>query len=413
MNTIKQKALERFLRYVKIDTRSQEGSDSFPSTKNQFDLAKLLVKELRATGCKDAHVDKHCYVMATLPATSNKKAPVIGLIAHLDTSPEVPGHNVMPKVIHRYGGGDIVINKKRAIVIREAENKELRRCIGHTLVTADGATLLGADDKAGVAAIMTAVQELNNHPEIPRGTVKIAFTPDEEVARGVDRFDLKKFNADFAYTVDGGFAGEINRETFSADSAVIEIQGRDIHPGYAKSIMINSIRVMADIITRLPKNMAPETTAGYEPFLHPLSLEGGVFKTTCRLLLRDFKTTGLKQQRKIIECIIGDVQKLYPKAAITLKISESYRNMRKGLEQHPHVTQRLWMAARAAGVSPRWEPIRGGTDGSRLTAMGLPCPNIFTGSGNHHSLTEWLSIDMLVKAVETIINVVKLQRAVV
>jgi tripeptide aminopeptidase len=407
MTTIKDKALSRFLQYVTIDTRSREESDSFPSTKNQFDLAKLLVRELRAIGCRDAHVDKYCYVTATLPATTTKKAPVIGLIAHLDTSPEVPGHNVKPRVIHTYKGGDIVIDKKRGIVIRENENRALRRCIGHTLVTASGNTLLGADDKAGVAAIMTAAQELAGHPEIPHGTIKIAFTPDEETGRGVDRFDLKKFKADFAYTVDGDFAGAINKETFSADSATIEVQGRDMHPGTAKGSMVNSIRVMTDIISRLPKNMAPETTAGYKPYLHPLALQGSVSKTTCRLILRDFKTSGLKQQKEILEHIISDVQRRYPDATITLTITETYRNMRDELERHPHVTQRLWDAVQATGIPPHWEPIRGGTDGSRLTAMGLPTPNIFTGSGNHHSLTEWLSADMLEKCVKTIINVVK------
>lgn len=404
---MKQKLLTRFLRYAKIDTQSKDDVTAFPSTKKQFDLAKLLVRELRGLGLKNARVDKNCYVMATLPATTRKKTPVIGLIAHLDTSPEVPGTNVRPRVIRSYHGGDIVLDRKKNVVINAHGNADLKKCAGHTLVTSDGTTLLGADDKAGVAAIMSVAEELVSHPEIPHGRIRIAFTPDEEVGRGADFFDLKKFKADFAYTIDGGFAGELNRETFSADSATITVEGRDIHPGTAKNIMVNSIRAMADIIARLPKTLAPETTEGYEPYIHPMILTGSVHTTTCKLILRDFKTNGLTTQKKLLEKTIADVQKLHPKAKITLQITGSYRNMRDRLLKNPRVTDRLWQAAKRAGLAPRWEPIRGGTDGSRLTAMGLPTPNIFTGSGNHHSLTEWVSIDQLVKTVETAINVVR------
>jgi tripeptide aminopeptidase len=404
---MKQMLLNRFLRYVKIDTQAKDGVTSIPSTKKQFDLARLLVRELKDLGLKNAVVDRNCYVYAALRANTRNKTPRIGVIAHLDTSPEVPGANVRPRVIKSYRGGDIVVDKKQNVRIRAAGNDDLKKCIGHTIVTSDGATLLGADDKAGVAAIMAAVEELVRNPEIPHGEIKIAFTPDEEVGRGADFFNIKKFNADFAYTVDGGFIGELNKETFSADSAVITVSGRDIHPGTAKNVMVNSIRVMAEIIARLPKNMAPETTDGLEPFIHPLSLDGCVGRSSCKLIMRDFRTTGLTSQKKLLQKIIADVRRRHPKATIDLQISNSYRNMRDELKKHPEVTDRLWRAAERAGAGPRWEPVRGGTDGSRLTAMGLPTPNLFTGSGNHHSLTEWVSIDQLAKAVETVINVVR------
>jgi tripeptide aminopeptidase len=408
---MKQKVLQRFLRYVKIDTQAQDNVAAFPSTKKQFDLARLLAHELKELGLKGVMVDKHCYVYAavpaTLPAAVAKGTPRIGLIAHMDTSPEVSGSGVNPRVIKKYNGGDLVLNKKKKVIISALGNKDLKKCVGHTLVTSDGTTLLGADDKAGVAAVMTAVEELMLHPEMRHGEIKIAFTPDEEVGRGTDFFNINKFNADFAYTVDGGFIGELNKETFSADSATITVLGRDIHPGTAKNIMVNSIRVMADIIAGLPENMAPETTEGYEPYIHPMALEGSVHKTMCKLILRDFKTSGLAAQKKLLDELIVDVRKLHPKATITLQVTPSYRNMGNELKKHPNVTDRLWKAAEKSGIEPRWEPVRGGTDGSRLTAMGLPTPNLFTGSGNHHSLTEWLSIDELVKAVEIILNVVQ------
>jgi tripeptide aminopeptidase len=404
---MKQRLLARFLRYVKIDTQSQDGVEQIPSTPQQVDLARLLVKELKELGAKKVTLDKHGYVMATIPATTRKQAPRIGLIAHLDTSPAVSGKGVKPQVIKAYRGGDMVIDKKNGIVIAAKDNKALANCLGHTIVTSDGTTLLGADDKAGVAAIMTVVEELLAHPEIPHGDVKIAFTPDEEVGRGADLFDIKKFGADFAYTIDGGFEGELNQETFSADAAVIVIEGRDIHPGTAKNVMVNSMRAMADVISRLPQDMAPETTAGHAPFIHPSTLEGNVGKTTCKLILRDFRTSGLAEQRKILEGIIATVQKRHPKAKFDLTITPSYRNMRDALAKTPQVTNRLWKAAKRAGVIPRWKPIRGGTDGSRLTAMGLPTPNLFMGGGNYHSRTEWVSIDQLLKACQTAINVVR------
>ncbi len=403
---MRDKALEKFLRYVKINTQSQDESDTFPSTSIQFDLAKLLVEELKELGLTDAAVDEHCYVMATLPANCDTETPTIGLIAHVDTSPEVSGENVKPQTFENYQGGDIVINKAENIVISEAENPGLKKCIGQTIITSDGTTLLGADDKAGVAAIMTVIETLQENPDIKHGPIRIAFTPDEEIGQGVAHFDVKKFNADFAYTIDGGVAGELNMETFSANAASITVKGRNIHPGTAKDIMVNAIRVISAILAKLPADMSPETTEGYEPFIHPMNLEGSVAKASVKMILRDFKTPGLDTQKEILEKIVSEVQEQYPKATITLEITETYRNMRDELEKNPHVTERLWAAAEKTGLTPYWEPIRGGTDGSRLTALGLPTPNVFAGGSNFHSKTEWLSLEGLEKSVQTILNLV-------
>jgi tripeptide aminopeptidase len=405
---MKDKVLKRFFRYIKINTQSNDDAGSFPSTENQFDLARLLVDELKELGLEDAGVDDHCIVMATLPASVDGYAPKIGLIAHMDTSPEVSGAHVRPQTIERYGGGDIVINKDLNIVIKESETPNLKNCMGHTLITTDGTTLLGADDKAGVAAIMTTLEILKENP-MPHTEIKIAFTPDEEIGHGVDFFDVEKFGADFAYTVDGGVAGELNRETFSANEAIVSVEGRNIHPGTAKDIMVNAIRVMGHIISRLPKDMTPETTEGYAPFIHPMTVEGGVARTRMKMILRDFETGGLDTQKEILEKIIDDVQTCYPKAKINLEITETYRNMGGELEKHPHVTDRLWTAVEGTGLTPKWVPIRGGTDGSRLTAMGLPTPNIFAGGSNFHSKTEWLCVEGLVKSVETLLNIVKVE----
>jgi tripeptide aminopeptidase len=403
-------ALNKFLRYAKIDTQSKEDSDTFPSTSKQFDLARLLVEELKAMGINDANVDENCYVMATLPSNipldhpAFGKTPVIGLIAHIDTSPEVSGAGVEPQIIENYQGGDIVLPKDNSVVLSVAENPKLLNCIGHKLVTTDGTTLLGADNKAGVAAIMTAIETMLSNPKILHGDIRIAFTPDEEVGQGTKYFSIEKFGAKYAYTVDGDLPGELNKETFSANSAIIHTYGRDIHPGSAKNIMVNSIRAIADIIARMPGDMAPETTAGYEPYIHPYVLEGGVSKSTVKILLRDFNTDGLDVQKKMLEAIIAEVQPLHPKTRIELEIIEMYRNMREKLDQQPEVLDCLWEAAVRAGINPYWEPIRGGTDGSRLTENGLPTPNIYTGGQNFHSKTEWLSVNFMDKTVETLLN---------
>ncbi len=411
---MQQKALERFLRYVKIDTQSQEGTGKYPSTDKQFDLLNLLVKELKELGIEDVKMDEYGYVFATIPSNIPEdhpaygKVPAIGFLAHVDTSPDSPGANVKPNVIENYQGGDIVLPGDPGKVIRVSENKNLERCIGHTIVTTDGTTLLGADNKAGVTAIMTLAQTLVNEPEILHGDIKIGFTPDEEIGEGTKYFDIKKFGAKYAYTVDGDMPGELNKETFSANSAILDIYGRDIHPGTAKDIMVNSIRAMADIITRLPKDMAPETTEKYQPYIHPHTVEGSVAKSTIKFLFRDFETSGLDKQKEIIEKIIAEVQQLHPKAKFELKIIEMYRNMREELDKNPLVLECLWEAAERAGTNPYWEPIRGGTDGSRLTEMGLPTPNIYTGGQNFHSVTEWLSVDAMEKTIETLVNLVQI-----
>lgn len=406
---MKSDLIERFSRYVKIDTQSNPDSFTFPSTENQFNLANLLALELEKLGLGNVSVDKFCYVMGTLPSNNMQTAPKIGLIAHLDTSSSLSGQNVKPKIIENYSGDDYVINESLNVVLRQSECPDLKKCIGHTLIVSDGTTLLGADDKAGVTAIMAALEFLVQNPQIKHGEIKVAFTPDEEIGQGADHFNLQLFDADFAYTVDGGFTGELNKETFSADAATIEVEGYDIHPGTAKDVMVNSIRIIAEIINRLPGDMAPETTEGYQPFIHPLSLQGDVSSSVLKLILRDFSTDGLKLQKKILERIISEVRVLFPKARIKLTVTETYRNMAEELSRYPQVTKRLWDAVKHTGVEPFWAPVRGGTDGSRLTAMGLPTPNIFTGSGNHHSRNEWLSIDALQKTVEALINLVCLE----
>jgi tripeptide aminopeptidase len=400
--------LDKFLRYVIIDTQSKEDSESYPSTAKQFDLLNLLVKELKDLGVPKVSIDEFGYVMATIPSNVQKTVPAVGFIAHVDTSPEVSGANVKPQIITNYKGGDIILNGDTTAIIRESENPTLKSAVGKMIVTSDGTTLLGADDKAGLAIIMTAVQSLMNNPKIMHGEIKIGFTPDEEVGAGTKFFDIKKFGAQIAYTIDGDTPGELNKETFSANSCLITVHGRDIHPGSAKNIMINSVRVISDIISRLPKSIAPETTEGYEPYIHPYVLEGGVGKSTVKILFRDFKTAGLDALKKIVEQAVAEVQSMYPKAKIELQMTEQYRNMREELEKDTRVIDYLFEATKRSGLQPEWTPIRGGTDGSRLTENGLPTPNIFTGGANYHSRTEWVNVWGMEKSVETLLNLVQI-----
>jgi tripeptide aminopeptidase len=400
--------LDKFLRYVIIDTQSKEDSESYPSTSKQFDLLNLLVKELNGLDVPKVSIDKYGYVMATIPSNVQKNVPAVGFIAHVDTSPEVSGTNVKPQIITNYNGGDIVLPGDPAVVIRESENPTLKAALGKMIVTSDGTTLLGADDKAGLAIIMTAIQSIIDNPKLMHGDIKIGFTPDEEVGAGTKYFDIKKFGAQFAYTIDGDTPGELNKETFSANSCLITVHGRDIHPGSAKNIMVNSVRVISDIIARMPKITAPETTEGYEPYIHPYVLEGGVGKSTVKILFRDFKTTGLDALKITIEKIVTDVQQMYPKAKIEIQITEQYRNMREELEKDTRVIDYLFEATKRSGLEPEWTPIRGGTDGSRLTENGLPTPNIFTGGANYHSCTEWVNVWGMEKAVETILNLMQI-----
>ncbi len=404
-------ALERFLRYVKVDTQSADDATTYPSTAKQLDLLKMLLGELQEIGISDATMDEHGYVMATIPGNipqdhpASGRVPAIGFIAHVDTSPSACGTNVKPQVL-QYKGGDIVLPGDSSVVIRTSENPDLECNAGRTIVTSDGTTLLGADDKAGLAIIMTMAQRLLTSPQVLHGPICIGFTPDEEVGGGTKYFDIAKFGARFAYTVDGDTVGELNKETFSADQAVITVHGRNIHPGKAKGIMVNSIRAMGDIITRMPKDISPEMTDGYEPYLHPHALVGAEAQSTLRVLLRDFQTPGLRVLRRKLEEIVAEAQALHPLTRIELKIEEQYRNMKDYLGEDTRVVDFLWEAAERAGLEPKWVPVRGGTDGSRLTEMGLPTPNIFTGGHNYHGPTEWLSVYTMEKAIETLICLV-------
>ncbi len=406
-------ALERFLRYVKIDTQSAEESTTYPSTAKQLDLLKLLEKELRDLGLKEVAMDEHGYVMATIPGnlppghSAHGLVPCIGFVAHVDTSPSASGKDVRPQVLV-YKGGDIKLPGDATVVIKESENPELIHNIGKRIVTTDGTTLLGADDKAGVAIIMTAAQTLLANPALSHGDLRICFTPDEEVGGGTRYFDISKFGARFAYTLDGDKLGDLNQETFSANLAVITAHGRNIHPGTAKGIMVNSIRAMGDIIVRMPKDISPESTEGYEPYIHPHVLEGAEAKSTLKILLRDFQTAGLEILKHKLESIVAEVQALNPQTRIELKVIEQYRNMKDYMGSDTRVLDCLWEAAVRAGIEPKWQPIRGGTDGSRLTERGLPCPNIFTGGQNYHGPTEWLSVYGMEKSVETVVNLAQI-----
>jgi tripeptide aminopeptidase len=398
--------LARFLRYARIDTQSAEGVTAVPSTRKQLDLARLLARELAALGVPKVRLDAHGYVWAAIPSNLPRdhpalgRVPKVGLLAHLDTSPSASGAAVKPQVL-TYRGGDVVLPGDTSVVIRADENPALQAEQGRRIVTGDGTTLLGADDKAGIAVIMALAEELVRPGAPLHGPVRIAFTPDEEVGRGTSHFDLKRFDADLAYTLDGDGTGELNRETFSADAAVVTVHGRNIHPGQAKGVMVNALKALADVIVRLPRALSPEATEGHQPFIHPHGAAGEEARATLKLLLRDFETEGLARQRALLERILEEVRPLHPGARIELAVTESYRNMKAGLEREPRVTEALETAARRAGADPRWVPIRGGTDGSRLTAMGLPTPNLFAGGHNFHGPTEWLSVHGLETSLAT------------
>lgn len=403
---MKTTALERFLRYVTIDTRSDERASTTPSTPGQLVLLGQLVGELKDIGLRDVSIDEFGYVMATIPATSSRRdIPAIGFIAHVDTSPEMPGHGVRPIVHARYDGRDLVLPDDPSVVLRAADNPALLSQIGHHIVTASGLTLLGADDKAGVAEIVAAAGHLVTHPEIPHGVIRIAFTPDEEIGRGADHFDVRRFDAVCAYTLDGGGLGELESESFSADAVTLTFKGFNTHPGYAKGRMVNAIRVAADFIARLPRTaMSPETTEGREGYLHPYHVQAGADRTTVKVLVRDFATVGLEEKEALIEQIAREVVSAHPGASFEAVVEQSYRNMREALEHHPHVVDYARDAIRRAGLEPVERPIRGGTDGSRLSFMGLPTPNLFAGEHNVHSRLEWVSAEDMDKAVEVIVR---------
>src|SRR5436309_2111041 len=408
--TLRTSVVERFLRYVTYDTQSAEGSPTYPSTAKQLVLLDRLVEELREIGLTDAARDEHGYVMATIPATTRKKnVPVIGFVAHVDTSPESPGAGVKPIVHRRWQGEDIMLPDDPTAVLRLAENPALKEQIGNDIITASGTTLLGADDKAGVAEIVAAAEYLVAHPEIPHGTVRIAFTPDEEVGRGTERFDVKKFGAICAYTLDGETRGMLEVETFSADAMIVTFQGFNTHPGFAQGRMVNAIKVAADFIHRLPKDrLSPETTGGREGFVHPYVVSAGVEKTSVRFLIRDFVTAGLAEKEKFLEQLARETAAAWAGVSVSVKVEESYRNMKEVLDRHPQVAENAREAIRRTGLEVRQQAIRGGTDGSRLSFMGLPTPNIFTGEQNFHSRLEWVSAQDMEKAVEVIVNVCRI-----
>ena len=399
--------LERFLRYVQIDTRSDERSRTVPTTPGQLVLLRHLVDELHALGVSDASMDEHGYVMATIPATPGcDSVPVIGFLAHVDTSPEMPGKDVRPIVHAKYDGRDLVLPDDPSAVLRAAEDPALAGRIGDDIVTASGLTLLGADDKAGVAAIMAAVEVLMTSPGLSHGAIRVGFTPDEEVGRGADHFDVAAFGAVCAYTLDGGGAGELEYESFSADAISVTFKGFNTHPGYAKGRMVNAIKLAADFISRLPaETLSPETTAGYESYVHPYQVDASVDRTSVRLLVRDFVTAGLKEKEAFVERLAQEViAPLGSRAGLEIAIEESYRNMREVLDRHPEVIARARVAIRRAGLEPIERPIRGGTDGSRLSFMGLPTPNLFTGEHSFHSRLEWTSRGEMEKAVDVIVG---------
>jgi len=398
--------LDRFLRYVGYDTQSDEASTKYPSTDTQLVLLRDLAVELKALGLADAAVDEFGYVTATIPATTSKAGvPVIGLIAHVDTSPEMPGANVKPIVHRTYDGRDLVLPDDPAAVLRLADNPDLADQIGHDIVTASGTTLLGADNKAGVAEIVTAAAYLIAHPEIPHGPVRIAFTPDEEVGRGTAHFDVARFGALCAYTMDGGRRGEIESESFSADAMTVTFHGFNTHPGYAKGRMINAIKIAAAFIDRLPHDaLSPETTDEHDGFVHPYVIQASVERTSVRLLVRDFATAGLKEKERLLERLARDAAAAHPGARVEFAVEESYRNMKEVLDRHPAIADHAREAIRRAGLEPQTHPIRGGTDGSRLSFMGLPTPNLFAGEHNFHSRLEWVSVQDMEKAVEVIVH---------
>jgi tripeptide aminopeptidase len=399
--------LDRFLRYVAVDTQSDEDATAHPSTAGQSALARMLAHEMREMGLADVEVDANGYLTATLPATEGREnEEVIGFLAHLDTSPDMSGVGVRPQVVTDYDGGDIALGDS-GLLLSPREFPELLKLRGHTLITTDGTTLLGADDKAGVAEIMTAAEWLIAHPEVPHGTVRIAFTPDEEVGRGADLFDVGRFGARYAYTVDGGEEGELQYENFNAALATLTLRGRNIHPGEAFGKMVNALRLAAEFDAMLPACERPETTSGREGFYHLTSLTGTVDGARADYLLRDFEGGGLERRKRAVESAAAAICGRYGAGAATVTVRDQYRNMLQVVERHPEVVARAERAMRRAGVVPIVRPIRGGTDGARLSFMGLPCPNIFTGGANYHGRYEYCSLHSMQRAVEVIVGIAR------
>jgi tripeptide aminopeptidase len=407
----RQALLSRFLRYVAVDTQSDENATCSPSTEKQKNLARLLVDELRALGCPDAAMAPTGHVTASLPCNlpeqhpAKDRVPAVGFLAHLDTYHGTPGANVKPVVVRNYPGGDLIL-PVTGVRLTPAAHANLQRCLGHTLVHTDGSTLLGADDKAGIAEIMTMLAHLRQHPEFLHGPLRIAFTPDEEIGRGVDGLDLAAFGADYAYTVDGSDLGEVEDETFSADTAVVTIHGHDVHPGRAKGVMINAVRVAAAIVEALPEAFLPETTDERQPYLHPYALAGEVAKVELKLLVRAFTLRELCEREDVLRAVIRQAEARFPGVKIDVEVKSSYRNMRDHIAKDPKVLDHAIVAVERQGITPVRRAIRGGTDGSRLSAMGLLTPNLFTGGQAAHSVEEWISLDWMAAAVGVCLQLV-------
>lgn len=402
---------ERFLRYVQIDTQSDPNApiERFPTTEKQKDLSKILVQELKEMGIEDAHMDEHGYVYATVPANTNKSGvPTVCFCSHVDTAPDCSGTGVKPIVHTNYQGGNIELPLNKEATIKPEHFPHLKNQIGEEIITTSGNTLLGADDKSGVAEIMDAAYQLVNNPQLKHGKIRILFTPDEEVGRGVNNVDIEKLGADFGYTLDGGAAGGVEDETFSADGAVVEITGRSAHPGYAKNKMENAMKIASEIIASLPKDkLCPEVTSGKEGFIHPTSMEGVLERATLKFILRDFTTPLLVEKGDLLKKTVDEVMKNYPNSKAEVSISEQYRNMKEVLDTKPYIMEYAEEAIRRTGLEVRKESIRGGTDGSRLSFMGLPCPNLFTGMQGIHSVREWISVKDMKLAVDNILNLVQ------
>jgi tripeptide aminopeptidase len=402
------KVIERFLNYVQIDTQSNEESISVPSTSKQLALGKVLVEELNSLGLEGIKQDKYGYIYAILPANTTQSVPAIGFIAHLDTSPDMSGDKVNPQLHENYAGGDIVLNPNQDIVLSAKDFPELSDYIGADLITSDGTTLLGADDKAGIAEIMTVLEYLSEHPDFPHGKLCIGFTPDEEVGRGADHFDVQGFGADFAYTVDGGPIGELEYENFNAAKAVVKVHGRNVHPGSAKGKMINSLLLANEFIALLPSDETPAHTEGYEGFYHLNSVKGDVENTVLDYILRDFDVNGLENRKRTLQSAAQELKKKYGQNVITLEITDQYQNMREKIEPVMHIVKTAQRAMEEVGIKPDVSPIRGGTDGARLSYMGLPTPNLFTGGHNFHGKYEFIPTFALEKSVEVILKIIEL-----
>lgn len=397
--------VDRFLKYVAIDTESDPASETTPSTPKQYAFAEKLAEELKAIGLEDVSLDENGYLMATLPSNTDKEIPVIGFISHMDTSCDLTGANVNPRIVESYNGEDIVLNQAQQIILKTTDFPEVKNYIGQDLIVTDGTTLLGADDKAGIAAIVSAMQYFIEHPELKHGKIRVGFTPDEEIGRGAHKFDVAKFGAKWAYTIDGGEIGELEYENFNAAGATITVTGRNVHPGYAKNKMINSITIAREIADRLPQNEVPEQTTGYEGFFHLMSFQGSIESSKLVYIIRDHDRELFEKRKQLLEDIVKGLNAKY-NHAIKLEIKDQYFNMREKVEPIIHIVDIVRDAMIEEGVTPKIKPIRGGTDGSQLSYMGLPCPNIFTGGHNFHGRYEFLPVSSLEKARDVIVRII-------